>query len=521
MKRGFVAPMLAKLGSADDIRDPDDWAFEMKWDGIRAVAVIDGKDVGLFTRNENDVTAGYPEVVNALAELGLDDTVLDGEIVALNAAGVPDFGRLQQRMGLTKEADVEAARRDVPVKYLVFDVMRSGGDSLVDEPYVERRKALRRLKIAADVVEVPKAFDGSLADAVESSKTLGLEGVLAKRRDSRYLGGKRATAWTKVKHQRMQEVVVAGWRGGQGRAQRQDRRAAARHPHRGRAPLCRQGRHGVRRAHAGRPPAAARQDCPQDQPVRRHPARHRPRRPLGHSATRRRGLVRGVDVRRSPAPAELARHTYGQEAAGGRLGVRLRPDPTPSRHEEISMPFKKKNFRTKLEARLDDLASQTEELRQQVVDRAPGVRDQLVDMLPDKDQLRDLRDDLFERLPDGVADKVPDKVKPKKRSKLKRVAFLGVLTGAGAAAFAAVKGRRGTQPPPEPFPAPPTGPLQLLRRPTWHRRSRPRRPPPRRLSITRIPGHARGFVCLQVNIRARQRGMPSGHLLLGGHSHDD
>jgi bifunctional non-homologous end joining protein LigD len=216
MKCGFVPPMLAKLGSADDIRDPDDWAFEMKWDGIRAVAVIDGKDVGLFTRNENDVTAGYPEVVTALAELGLDDTVLDGEIVALNAAGVPDFGRLQQRMGLTKEPDVEAARRDVPVRYLVFDVMRSAGDPLVDETYVERRKALRRLKIAADVVDVPKAFDGSLADAVESSKTLGLEGVLAKRRDSRYLGGKRATAWTKVKHQRMQEVVIAGWRGGQG-----------------------------------------------------------------------------------------------------------------------------------------------------------------------------------------------------------------------------------------------------------------------------------------------------------------
>ena len=120
------------------------------------------------------------------------------------------------------------------------------------------------------------------------------------------------------------------------------------------------------------------------------------------------------------------------------------------------MPFNKKNFRNKLEARLDDLASQTEELRQQVVERAPGVRDQLVDMLPDKDQLRDLRDDLFERLPDSVAEKVPDKVKPKKRSKLKRIAFLGVLTGAGAAAFAAVKGRANTPPPPQPFPTPPT-----------------------------------------------------------------
>ena len=95
------------------------------------------------------------------------------------------------------------------------------------------------------------------------------------------------------------------------------------------------------------------------------------------------------------------------------------------------MPFKKKKFRNRLEARLDDLASQTEDLRKQVVDRAPGVRDSLVDMLPDK-------------------------VKPKKRSKLKRVAFLGVLTGAGAAAFAALKGKGNTPPPPAPFPAPPT-----------------------------------------------------------------
>ena len=121
-------------------------------------------------------------------------------------------------------------------------------------------------------------------------------------------------------------------------------------------------------------------------------------------------------------------------------------------------PFKKKNFRHRLEARLDELATQTEELRQQVVDRAPGVRDQLIDMLPDKEQLRDLRDDLFERLPDNVAEKMPEKVKPKKRSKLKRVAFLGVITGAGAAAFAAMKSRTHTPPPPppEPFPAPPT-----------------------------------------------------------------
>lgn len=130
-------------------------------------------------------------------------------------------------------------------------------------------------------------------------------------------------------------------------------------------------------------------------------------------------------------------------------------------------PFKKKTARNRLEARLDDLASQTEELRQQVVDRAPGVRDQLIDMMPDKDQLRDLRDDLFERLPDSVAEKVPEKVKPKKRSKLRRVAFLGVLTGAGAAAFAVVKRRTHTAPPPpEPFRAPTAAPAAGVTPPT-------------------------------------------------------
>jgi len=141
-------------------------------------------------------------------------------------------------------------------------------------------------------------------------------------------------------------------------------------------------------------------------------------------------------------------------------------------------PFKKKTFLDKLESQISDLAGQTDELRKQVVDRAPGVRDQIVEQtgelrkqvvdrapgvrdqivaaLPDKDQLLDLRDDLFDRLPENVQDKLPEKVKPK-RSRLRKVAAIGVLTGAGAAAFAILK-RRGDTPnvyvPPTP-PAPP------------------------------------------------------------------
>jgi AcrR family transcriptional regulator len=145
----------------------------------------------------------------------------------------------------------------------------------------------------------------------------------------------------------------------------------------------------------------------------------------------------------------------------------------------MTRPFSSKTFRDKLESRLEELANQTEELRREVVERAPGmrdqileqaedlrreivqrapsVRDQLLDALPDKEQLLDLRDDLFEKLPENVQDKLPEKARPK-RSRLKRVAVLGALTGAGAAAFAALR-RRGTAPTPaQPFPAPSTPP---------------------------------------------------------------
>ena len=119
-------------------------------------------------------------------------------------------------------------------------------------------------------------------------------------------------------------------------------------------------------------------------------------------------------------------------------------------------PFKKKTVRNQLEDRLDDLAGQTEELRKQVVDRAPAVRDQLIDLIPDKGQLLDLRDDLFDKLPDNVAEKLPEQVKPK-RSKFKRIAIVGVVTGGAAAAVAVLKGRSSSTPPPVP-PAPTAAP---------------------------------------------------------------
>ncbi len=213
----FVPPMLATLGAPGDLDDESDWAFEMKWDGIRAIAVVDGDNVALFSRKGNDVTVAYPEVVEALAALNLDDTTLDGEIVALNDAGAPDFGLLQQRMGLTRPAEVAAAAERVEATYVVFDLLAAGGKGMRNDEYVDRRAALMELDVDdGQTVLMPPAYEGTLAKAIASSKKLGLEGVIAKRRESRYVGEKRSSSWIKIKHQRMQEVVIGGWKPGTG-----------------------------------------------------------------------------------------------------------------------------------------------------------------------------------------------------------------------------------------------------------------------------------------------------------------
>lgn len=222
-----VAPMLATAGDAASLTDDDEWAFEMKWDGIRAIAVVggdrDGDDKGadggarLLTRNGNDVTATYPEIVSALPGTVEESAVLDGEIVAINSKGRPDFGLLQTRMGLTRAADVRGAALKAPVQYLVFDILEADGRRLTAEPYDERRRVLEETVRSTGSIQVPPAFEGELEEAVDSSRELGLEGVMAKKRDSTYAVGRRSKAWVKIKHHVTQEVVVGGWRPGKGR----------------------------------------------------------------------------------------------------------------------------------------------------------------------------------------------------------------------------------------------------------------------------------------------------------------
>ena len=191
-----------------------------------------------------------------------------------------------------------------------------------NDEYAERRRALDKLDVDdGETILVPAAYEGSLEDAIASSRKLGLEGVLAKRRDSRYVAGKRSSNWIKIKHQRMQEVVIGGWRDGNGARARLDRFAAARHPGRGRAALRRAGRHRLQREGAGRPQQEPRPGGAQDQPVHRRTQRRCSRCTLGHTADRRRGGVLGVDQQWPSAASDLAGQAPGQGSTGGHPGV--------------------------------------------------------------------------------------------------------------------------------------------------------------------------------------------------------
>lgn len=213
----LVRPMLATAGPLPPVGEDAGWAYEMKWDGVRAVTYVSARGtVRLLTRNDREVAASYPDVIDLGLGAALDGLacVLDGELVAFDA-GRPSFGALQRRMhvGSPTKALLEA----VPVSYLVFDVLHLDGRSLLGETYDTRRAILADLPSAGTVVHVPPAFLGGGADALATSRAQGLEGVVAKRRSSVYEPGRRSRCWTKVKNLRTQEVVLGGWKPGQGR----------------------------------------------------------------------------------------------------------------------------------------------------------------------------------------------------------------------------------------------------------------------------------------------------------------
>ncbi|TCK26874.1 bifunctional non-homologous end joining protein LigD [Pseudonocardia endophytica] len=196
------------LATAGPVPGGDRWAFEIKFDGIRAVAAARDGRLRLRSRNDKDLTAGYPE----LSELDLGPgLLLDTEVVALDSSGRADFGLLQQRMNLTRPS--AELREQVPVTLVVFDLLHHDGEDLVRVPYERRREALLELGLDEHGgVYVPPSFTGISGEQMLSAvDAQGLEGVVAKRLDSRYEPGRRSRSWIKTPIRRTCSVAVIGW----------------------------------------------------------------------------------------------------------------------------------------------------------------------------------------------------------------------------------------------------------------------------------------------------------------------
>ena len=210
-----LKPMLARAGSLP-VRDAG-WAFEVKWDGVRALAYSEPGRLRLESRNGNDITASYPELRPLNRALSSHHAILDGEIVAFDEHGRPSFGRLQSRMHVSSDSAARRRSKEVPVAYVIFDLLWLDGHPLLALPYGERRARLAELGLEGPAWRTPEHVVGNGAAMLEASLRNGLEGVVAKKLASLYEPGRRSPCWLKLKNVRREDVVVGGWVPGAGK----------------------------------------------------------------------------------------------------------------------------------------------------------------------------------------------------------------------------------------------------------------------------------------------------------------
>lgn len=210
-----IEPMKARLSVLPG--DDEAWGFEIKWDGVRAIAYCEAGRVRLASRTDRDITAGYPEVAGLALELEGAEAVFDGELVAFDPEGRPSFQRLQRRMHVRSKEQVRRLRRDVPVTYVIFDLLQLDGESLLELPYIERRARLETLELESESWRTPAYHRGDGASLLGLTRAQHLEGVIGKLLESPYRPGKRGREWIKVKNVRSQEMVIGGWLPGKGR----------------------------------------------------------------------------------------------------------------------------------------------------------------------------------------------------------------------------------------------------------------------------------------------------------------
>src|SRR5437016_6748663 len=205
-KPRFIKPMKAKL--VEKPPATGDWIYELKFDGIRLITVKTDKKVSLFSRNQNDLSARFPEIVEAITDLPARECVIDGEVVALDDEGRSSFQLLQAH---------EMEGRKSPIYFYAFDLLQLDGKSLVSLPLEARKNVLERLCAGAgEPIRYPRAIGNDAKRLVEEVKRRGLEGIIGKQRDSAYEPGRRSGAWIKLKCANEQEFVIGGYTPPQG-----------------------------------------------------------------------------------------------------------------------------------------------------------------------------------------------------------------------------------------------------------------------------------------------------------------
>jgi bifunctional non-homologous end joining protein LigD len=202
-----MRPMLAT--PTDHVPLGADWVHEVKWDGVRVLVDVVAGVVRMTSRNDNPVTLAWPDLV--APPLGDRDLLVDGEVIALNERGIPDFRVLQHRMHVRKVADAARLAERIPATLMVFDLLRLDGDDLTGRPLAERRELLDGLGLGRSTWQVPASYDDG-AMLWDATGQQGLEGIVSKRRSSRYRFDTRSKDWLKRAHRHRGTYVVGGWR---------------------------------------------------------------------------------------------------------------------------------------------------------------------------------------------------------------------------------------------------------------------------------------------------------------------
>ena len=212
-----VRPMLAY--PVDKAFDDKDWAFEIKWDGVRAIAFLEsGKLVRIQSRNGNDITQKYPEITEELKSLPtkFQSAVFDGEIVVLDDKGYSNFQGHQHRMHVSDIGEIERLSKEIPATYYLFDILYHDGQDLRAMSYLERRQYLSQVVQPSDILKISEFVEERGSQMLRHTIKFNLEGIVAKRKSSRYYEGSRSREWLKIKNIRTQDCVVVGYTQGEG-----------------------------------------------------------------------------------------------------------------------------------------------------------------------------------------------------------------------------------------------------------------------------------------------------------------